>query len=187
MAKIGIFFGTDSGTTRLMAKKMARHLGDIASKPLNVNRIEIGDLLQYDSLILGTPTYAEGQLPGLSTNVKDGSWEEFLPLLAKEDLSGKCIAIYGLGDQVKYTASFSDSLFYLYDAITKAGAEIIGAWPTDGYEFESSKSVVDGQFVGLIIDQLNQPLLTEEKISTWLDMIKPALLKNITSSQTQAV
>ena len=187
MTKIGIFFGTDSGTTRLMAKKMARQLGDIASKPLNVNRIEIAELLQYDSLILGTPTYAEGQLPGLSTNVKDGSWEEFLPLLAKQDLTGKRIAIYGLGDQVKYTASFSDSLFYLYDAITKAGAEVVGAWSTDGYEFESSKSVVNGQFAGLVIDQSNQPLLTEERITSWLDIIKPALVENISSAQTQVV
>lgn len=179
MSKIGLFFGTDSGTTRLMAKKMARHLGDAASKPLNVNRIEIDELLQYDSLILGTPTYAEGQLPGLSTNVKDGSWEEFLPQLAKQDLQGKRIAIYGLGDQVKYTTTFSDSLFYLYEAITKAGAEVIGSWPTDGYEFEASKSVIDDQFVGLIIDQSNQAILTEERLSTWLNMIKPALLENV--------
>ena len=61
MKKIGIFFGTDTGTTRLMAKKIAKQLGDdIASKPLNVNRIEADDMLQYDALILGTPSYGEG-------------------------------------------------------------------------------------------------------------------------------
>ena len=30
MDKIGIFFGTDTGTTRLMAKKMAKKLGEVA-------------------------------------------------------------------------------------------------------------------------------------------------------------
>lgn len=176
MSQIGIFFGTDSGTTRLMAKKMARHLGDIASKPVNVNRISLDDMLQYDALILGTPTYGEGQLPGLSTKVKDGSWEEFLPQLESADLSGKRIAIYGLGDQEKYTATFADSLSILYAALIKAGAEVIGAWPTEGYEFEASKSVIDGKFVGLIIDNLNQPLLTDERIASWLDQVSPQLL-----------
>lgn len=177
MSKIGIFFGTDSGTTRLMAKKMARHLGDIASKPLNVNRIGLDDMLQYDALILGTPTYGEGQLPGKSTKVKDGSWEEFLPQLENADLSGKRIAIYGLGDQDKYGATFADSLSILYASLLKAGAEIIGAWPVEGYEFESSKSVVDGKFVGLVIDNGNQPLLTEERIANWLDLVSPQLLQ----------
>ena len=72
-------------------------------------------------------------------------------------------------------------------ALSKAGAEVVGAWPTDEYEFESSKSVINGQFAGLVIDQSNQPLLTEERIITWLDIIKPALLENIPSAQAQTV
>ena len=99
MDKIGIFFGTGSGTTRLIAKKLARIIGDTASKPLNVNRISVDDMLQYNSLILGTPSYGDGDLPGKTTGVVDGSWEEFLPQLEGADLSGKRIAIYGLGNQ----------------------------------------------------------------------------------------
>jgi hypothetical protein len=43
--KIGIFFGTDSGTTRLIAKKIAQNLKsrigeNEVAKPVNVNRIE---------------------------------------------------------------------------------------------------------------------------------------------------
>ena len=61
MAQIGIFFGTDSGTTRLIAKKIAKklklRLGDEAvAKPLNVNRATPDDLLAHSSLIMGTPT-----------------------------------------------------------------------------------------------------------------------------------
>ena len=89
MDKIGIFFGTDTGTTRLMAKKMAKKLGpDLADKPLNVNRTETGTLMGYDALIVGTPTYGIDQLPGMSTGIKAGSWEEFLPQLAGQEAAG---------------------------------------------------------------------------------------------------
>jgi flavodoxin I len=187
MDKIGIFFGTDSGTTRLMAKKMARQLGDAASKPLNVNRITVDDMLQFDALILGTPTYGEGQLPGLSTRVKDGSWEEFLPQLLERDLTGKRIALYGLGDQEKYASSFVNALYELYAALVQAGAEIVGAWPASGYEFESSRAVVDGAFVGLVIDNLNQPLATDDRISAWLENVVPALQGNDCTVSAQVV
>ena len=45
MAQIGIFFGTDTGTTRLIAKKIAKRIGDAAAKPVNVNRIPPDELL----------------------------------------------------------------------------------------------------------------------------------------------
>ena len=177
MKKIGIFFGTDSGTTRLMAKKMAKKLGEaLCDKPLNVNRIQVADMLQYDALILGTPSYGEGQLPGIDTGVKDGSWEEFLPQLAEADLHGKRIALYGLGNQEKYSDRFSDSLFTLYKQLQASGAQIVGGWSTEGYCFNQSKAVVDGEFVGLVLDQNNQALLTEGRIDAWLAMIKPLLL-----------
>ena len=176
MAEIGIFFGTDSGTTRLMAKKMAKQLGDVASKPLNVNRITVDDVLAYDALILGTPTYGEGLLPSLTTGVKDGSWEEFLPQLCARDLTGKVIALYGLGDQSKYGHRFANGMFELYTALKQAGATIVGAWPTAGYEFTESKAVVDGKFIGLVIDHGNQPLETDERIDRWLELVKPELL-----------
>ena len=178
MAEIGIFFGTDSGTTRLIAKKMAKKLGEVADKPLNVNRVSVAELLAYDALILGTPTYGEGQLPSEITGVKNGSWEEFLPQLLQHDLSGKVVALYGLGDQEKYGHRFANALYELYDKIVRAGATIVGAWSTDGYEFSDSKSVIDGKFVGLVLDQSNQSLLTEERIDNWLTLIKPALLRS---------
>jgi len=176
MADIGIFFGTDSGTTRLIAKKMAKKLGEVASKPLNVNRISVEDILAYDVLILGTPTYGEGCLPSAETGVKDGSWEEFLPRLCEHDLSGKVIALYGLGDQSKYGHRFANGMFELYTKLKQAGATIVGAWSTDGYEFSESKAVVDNQFVGLVLDNGNQGLMTEERIATWLEQVKPELL-----------
>lgn len=178
MKKIGLFFGTDSGTTRLIGKKIARLLGpELVAKPQNVNRITIRDMLQYPVLILGTPSYGDGILPGKTTGVQAGSWEEFLPQLQAVDLSDKLIAIYGLGDQEKYSEHFADSLMLLYRALKKQGANIIGEWSTEGYQFEQSKSVVDNKFVGLVIDNGFQGLLTDKRIKTWLDQIKPPLLE----------
>lgn len=176
MSKIGIFFGTDSGTTRLIAKKMAKKLGDeLASKPINVNRISVDDLLQYDSLILGTPTYGEGVMPGAATGVKDGSWQEFAEQLKDVDLSGKTVALYGLGNQEKYADRFADGLGELYALIAATGATIIGDWSTDGYEFSQSKAVSGDRFVGLVIDNNFQGMLTEQRLDAWLEQIKPQL------------
>ena len=180
MNKIGIFFGTDTGTTRLMAKKLARKLGDeLVAKPMNVNRIEVQDFLQYDALILGTPTYGHNQLPGKDTGIHAGSWAEFLPQLEDVDLSGKCIALYGLGDQEKYSERFADSLIHLYRFFAEKGAQLVGEWDTEGYNFTHSQSVVDGRFVGLVLDQQSQSLLTEQRLDAWLAQIAPALTEKI--------
>lgn len=178
MKKIGIFFGTDSGSTRLIAKTIYRKLGsEIADKPININRVELEDIMQYDSIIFGTPTYGQGELPGRATGMQSDSWSEVLPVLGFEDFSGKTIALYGLGDQEKYSATFASALGDVYQVLKKRGANIIGSWPTDGYQFSASQSIVDDKFVGLVIDQSNQRLLTDERLNNWLEIIKPGLLK----------
>lgn len=175
MPEIGIYFGTDTGTTRLIAKKLARKLAGLAARPVNVNRTEVKAFLAYDTLILGTPTYGINQLPGKSTNIADGSWEEFLPLIEDADFSGKTIALYGLGDQEKYSDRFVDSMIFLYRFFEDRGARIIGRWSLDGYSFEHSQAVIDGQFVGLVLDQRSQPLLSEERMDNWLQQIRREL------------
>lgn len=63
MNKIGMFFGSETGTTRLVAKKIHKKLGEaLCDKPVNVNRVTLADLLRYDALILGTPSLWRGRL-----------------------------------------------------------------------------------------------------------------------------
>ncbi|RMF69726.1 MAG: flavodoxin FldA, partial [Cyanobacteria bacterium J069] len=45
-------------------------------------------------------------------------------------------------------------------------------WPTDGYDFNESKAVRDGKFVGLAIDEDNQSDLTTERIQSWVAQLK---------------
>lgn len=177
MASIGIFFGTDTGRTRLLAKQIAKKLGEAAAAPVNIGRTTLADFLAYDALILGSPTLGEGELPGQSTGLTQPSWEEFLPQLAGTNLAGKVIAIYGLGDQKKYPGEFVDAIGLIHTAVVAAGATVVGQWPTAGYEFTASQAVDGEHFLGLAIDQINQPLLTEERIDHWLAQIKPELLR----------
>ncbi|ACR14294.1 flavodoxin [Teredinibacter turnerae] len=174
MAKIGLFFGSNTGNTRKIAKLIKKRFDDeLMAKPLNVNRVEVDEFASYEYLILGTPTLGEGDLPGLSSDCENESWEEFLPKIEDVDFSGKTVAIYGLGDQVGYPDEFVDAMAEIYEFVKERGATIVGAWPTEGYEFEHSEAVVDDMFVGLVLDQDNQSSMSEERLGTWLNQIAP--------------
>lgn len=184
MEKIGMFFGTETGTTRLIAKKMHKLLGDdIADKPINVNRITPADMLRYDALILGTPSYGVGEIPGKSAGCIEPNWEEFLVQMQapgfSPDFSGKRIAMFGMGAQERYSDRFASSLIALYNVFKDYGAEMIGDWSVEGYTFEHSASIVDGRFVGLVLDHRTQGMYTDERIAKWIAAIKPQLLAHL--------
>jgi flavodoxin I len=175
MAKVGIFFGTDTGNTRRVAKDISIALSTaIAAKPVNIRNASVADLQAYEILILGTPTYGEGQLPGLSTGNATASWEEFLPTLVGQDFSGKKVAIYGLGNQKGYPNEFIDAVFYLAEQFKQCGAILIGDCSTEGYTFKASKAVANGRFLGLALDQENQKELTPERLANWLKVLASA-------------
>ncbi|HEX4940503.1 MAG TPA: flavodoxin [Candidatus Kapabacteria bacterium] len=180
MARIGIFFGSNTGKTRKVSKMIKKRFDDdTMADPVNVNRTSAADVAQYQYLIFGTPTLGDGLLPGLSADCESESWEEFLPTLADVDFTGKTVAIFGLGDQVGYAHEFVDAMLELYNFLKERGATIVGAWPTDGYEFDHSEAVVDGKFVGLALDLDNQSALTEQRLDAWLKSIAPAFDLNL--------
>ena len=166
MAKIGLFFDTD----KLFDE------GDVELK--NIVKVEPADFEKYSSFILGTPTLGEGELPE--------NWDTFLPELDAMDFSDKTIALYGLGDQEQYAHEFVDGLGILFEKFEELGANIVGFWPTDGYEYTISRAELDDQFCGLVLDQDNQSDLTRERLETWISQIKPALLAAAESSTEAA-
>ena len=85
------------------------------------------------------------------------------------DLSGKIVAIYGMGDQIGYTEWFVDAMGMLSDAIAGQDCQRIGFWSTEGYQFDKSKAVTpDGEwFVGLALDDENQYDQTDERLLGW--------------------
>jgi len=50
---------------------------------------------------------------------------------------------------------------------------VVGIWPADGYEFISSKALLNDEFVGLVLDQENQKALTDARVDEWLKQIAP--------------
>lgn len=176
MANIGIFFGSDTGKTRKIAKMIQQKLGDVADAPVNINRTTLEAFLAYPVLVLGTPTLGDGQLPGLGAGCESESWGEFLEQLTGVNLSGKIVALFGLGDQQGYPDNFVSALRPLYDAVVGSGAKVVGTWPNEGYDFTSSSALEAGEFVGLVLDQDNQYDLTDERVETWLEQIKPQIL-----------
>ena len=169
--KIGLFYATDTGNTRTVAKMIKQQLAEGEIKLYNVTKASAEDLEGCDALIFGTPTLGDGELPE--------TLEAFLPTLESADLNGKPVALFGLGDQINYPKEFVDALGILYRKLKKLGAEFNGFWPLDGYKFEKSRAVVDGKFVGLVIDQDNQEELTEGRVSAWVKQVKPVLLSAV--------
>lgn len=159
MAKIGLFFDTDTGNTRKVAKQIRKRFNDDEIDLINVAKASSADFESYSALILGTPTLGDGELPE--------RWAELLPALADIEWGGKTVALFGLGDQEGYPDEFVDALGIIYEALSDSGATLIGGGSTEGYEYSASRAEVDGQFIGLVLDLDNQKELTDERIDAW--------------------
>ena len=91
--------------------------------------------------------------------------------IPNQDFAGKPVAILGLGDSSGYSDFFCDAMEELYTAFLQSGAKMIGKVPTSGYTYDDSKSVIDGKFCGLPIDEDNESELTDERLSQWVQQI----------------
>lgn len=165
MATIGIFFGSTEGNTERVVSKIQEVLGGDGTAVLhNVNSATADDMAPYENVILACPTWEIGQL--------QEDWNGFIDELADVDFNGKKVTYVGLGDADGYPDTFLDALGIIHEKIKDSGATFVGAWPTEGYDFEASKGVIDGKFLGLAIDEDNQKDLTEERIKKWVDQLK---------------
>ena len=95
--------------------------------------------------------------------------------LGNLDLNGKKVAYFGSGDQSSSADTFVDGIGLLNDEIEKTGATVVGHTSTDGYDFNESKALVESQFLGLAIDEVNQSDLTDERIEAWTTELKKVL------------
>ena len=164
MINIGIFYGgKDNGGTARVAKKIQELLGKNVSHIHNVNNSSAADVNKYEVLILGTAAWGIGEM--------HSDWENFIEELLDADLATKKIAIYGLGDQLKYPESFVDGLGTIFCRLPHK-QNVVGYTSTDSYKFYYSTAEKDGKFVGLAIDNDSQPELTEGRIAAWTLQVK---------------
>jgi len=167
MAKIGLFYGTDTGNTERVSKRMKELIeAGIGAGEVDLQEIykkKKDDMAKYNLLILGMPTWYDGEL--------QGDWEEFITEMQQIDFTGKKVAFFGLGDQYGYASYFCDALGVFAKIVEKKGGQIIGPWPITGYEHDFSKAQRGDIFVGLCLDTDNQDELTEQRISTWVPQV----------------
>ncbi len=163
MKKTGIFYGSSAGNTEVVAKTIAKKLN---AEIYDVSRNPVDKISQYENLILGTSTLGLGDL--------QDDWDAFLSDFEKADLSGKTIALFGLGDSATYPDTFVDGMGTIYETIKDKGCWIIGQVDTDGYDFDDSTALVDDQFVGLPLDEDNESDLTDSRIDKWIDELTAA-------------
>jgi len=162
--KIGLFYSYNSGKTAKIADKIRSSFKGFEVESVNVEEADEKSIDLYDNFIFGVPTWFDGELPNY--------WDEYLPALEDKDLSGKKLAIFGLGDQINYSENFCDAIGILTDFFEKRGIRIIGKFPTEGYNFEASKAVRNNEFIGLPLDQENQARLTNNRIEKWVETLK---------------
>ena len=164
MKKTLIVYGSTTGSCREYAEKIAAKLNAEATDVVN---IDAQKLAEYDNLLLGTSSWGAGEM--------QDDWYEGVKALKAADLSGKTIALFGCGDSEGYSDTFCGGMSELYEAVVNSGAHLVGQVDASAYSYDDSESVIDGKFMGLALDINEEDAKTEERISNWLDDIRPLL------------
>ncbi len=170
--KIAVFYGSTTCYTEMVAEKIQVLLSSDPALPAhssvtlhNLKTQPMALMAEYDVLILGISTWDFGEL--------QEDWEAHWDEIAQLDLTGKVVALYGMGDQLGYAEWFLDAMGMLHHAISEQSCQRIGFWSTEGYDFIRSKAVTDDNewFYGLALDEENQYDQTDERLSLWLSQL----------------
>ena len=184
-----VVYGSSTGTCEAIAEKIAQKLG---CEAINVQDLTADVVNSNQNLILGTSTWGAGEM--------QDDWYDGLRTLQGADLAGKTIALFGCGDCESYGDTFVGGMGELYNGIKAAiergqsqacldsaereqartefkvsGATFVGAVETNGYSYDDSEAVIDGKFVGLPLDDINEDDKTDVRIEAWIAAIMPSL------------
>jgi len=161
---IALIYSFNTRNTIKAAKEIKDAFGKIKVDDLNAEEIDGKIFLKYDYLILGVPTWFEGELPNY--------WDEFVPELQTLNLKGKKIAIFGNGDQVGYPCNFVDGIGIMAEIVESQGATLVGETSAKDYKFENSRALRNDMFLGLALDFENQSGSNEKRIKDWVSKLK---------------
>ena len=130
---VTVVYGSDSGTTKSVASRIAKKLNGTA---IDITDAAVTDFEGCDLLVLGVPTYGEGDL--------QADWEDNLETLKAANIGGKKVALFGLGDQETYPDSFLDAMGILYEQVLQLGADVVGFTETVDFNFLKSRAQRNG-------------------------------------------
>ncbi len=162
MKKIGIFYGTTTGTTAEVAREIAKALNVKPEDVKDVAKTAPSAVGDYDVLILGASTWGAGDM--------QGDMAEFLDGLESVDLRGKDVAFFGVGDE-QMSDTFCNAVGEMYYRLRNTGANFIARYNVDGLEFRHSEAMVGDLAVGLLVDTTNHPEITGRRINEWCELI----------------
>lgn len=166
MGKIGIYYGSTSGNTQEVAENIAKKL-DIDSADIHDVAKANADFSTYDTVLFGASTLGYGDL--------QDDWDDYIDKVKGANLEGKKVALFGCGDSVSYSDTFCDAIGKIYNAIKDKGCQLIGQVGVEGYTYDGSEAIVNGQFIGLPIDNDNEYDQTEQRIACWTEDLKKAI------------
>ena len=165
---ISIIYGSDSGCTEEIAKRIGQKLDICDSLIKEVSETKEEDFTKFKNLILGVSTWYIGDL--------QYDWDNFFEEFKKIDFTGVNVALFGLGDQYGYSYNYVDGVGILAEVVLKNGGNVFGHWPNRGYQFDESRGLLDDEtFYGLALDEDNEPEYTEERINGWVTKIREEL------------
>ena len=166
MKKIGIFYGSSTGVCDSIAEKIAEKL-QVASSDVNTPDKISSMAANSDVLLLGSSTWGSGEL--------QDDWYDGLDALKNVDLTGKTVAFFGCGDSSSFCDTFCDAMGLIYEGIKDKGCNFVGRVSTADYNFSSSVAVVDNEFIGLALDEVNEDYKTDDRINAWIESIRPSI------------
>lgn len=168
-AKVGLYYSSSTGNTETVGGYIAKAAGG------GLDLVDIGDakdeeIMACDSIICGAPTWHTG-----ADEQRSGtSWDEWLySRLPNLDLTGKKVAVFGVGDSESYADYYCDAAAELHELFLAKGATMCGYTSTEGYHHQSSKAEIEsGKFCGAMFDEDNQYDLSENRANKWVEQLK---------------
>lgn len=162
--KTTILFGSNTGKTTYIANLIKNEFDNNVDL-YNIKDINASNLIEInksDYFVFGTCTWGIGDLQDdvLAFDFK------------KLDLKNKKASIFALGDSQVYGFTFCDSIQKLHKILLNRKAIIVGEVDAKNYNFVSSKSIKNGFFMGLALDEVNESHLSMQRIKNWVANLK---------------
>ncbi len=161
MANVGVIFGSNKGDAKEVAHFVA---AGFDAEVIDAQDLTAEFFTRFRRFIFVASTHAYGELQ------KD--FRAKLPLVAQADFTGKTIALVGIGNRAKHPQTFSDGLVEFLPHIR--GARLVGGSEVGDYgaTFAHSLALINGKFVGLVIDYKGDENW-KERASAWVTALKP--------------
>lgn len=171
MKKIGIFYGSSTGSTMKVAQQLGVLLNVSPNDIHDVSRVAPAAVGEYEVLLLGSSTWGAG-------NVQE-DWIDFGTGLKALALNDKTVAVFGCGNQ-NMKNTFCNAVGKIADLAAETGAKIIGQFNAEGYNFKKSEAQLEGLplMKGLVLDEGNASELTSPRLKAWTALLKEEIEKN---------